>query len=86
MNFNFDDLLLSLQDGVYFLDHDRRITFWNPAAERITGFSADDVVGSRCSDNILIHGDDVDALLRRADERTYRSKHAGKDRVTFAEE
>jgi diguanylate cyclase (GGDEF)-like protein/PAS domain S-box-containing protein len=44
-----------LQDGVYILDADGRIVYWNKAAERISGFPADMVVGKRCSDNILRH-------------------------------
>jgi diguanylate cyclase (GGDEF)-like protein/PAS domain S-box-containing protein len=47
----------NLHDGLYFVDRDRKITFWNKAAERITGFSSDEVVGRRCSDNILTHVD-----------------------------
>ncbi len=48
-------LLDNLHDGVYFVDRDRRILYWNRAAERITGFSADEVVGTACADNILTH-------------------------------
>ena len=44
-----------LQEGVYFVDQNRTITFWNREAERITGFQAKEVVGSRCMDNILNH-------------------------------
>lgn len=46
-----------LFEGAYMLDRDRRITFWNRAAERITGYSADDAVGKRCMDNLLRHVD-----------------------------
>jgi diguanylate cyclase (GGDEF)-like protein/PAS domain S-box-containing protein len=51
-------LLENLYDGVYFVDQERRITFWNKAAERITGFSRKEVLGTRCSDNLLRHVDD----------------------------
>ncbi len=51
-------LLDSLFDGVYFVDTDKKITFWNKAAERITGFSKEEVIGSRCSDNLLRHVDE----------------------------
>ena len=53
----YKTLLDNLYDGVYFVDQDRRITFWNKGAERITGFRASDVVGKHCSDNILVHVD-----------------------------
>ncbi len=51
-------LLDSLADGVYFVDRNRRITYWNTAAQRITGYSADEVIGRCCYDNLLMHVDD----------------------------
>ena len=51
------EILDALADGVYITDTTRKIVFWNRAAERITGWSAKDVVGHRCSDNILVHVD-----------------------------
>lgn len=60
-------LLDNLFDGVYFVDPDRRITYWNRAAENITGYRADDVVGSFCYNNILQHvNDNGEALCRTA--------------------
>jgi diguanylate cyclase (GGDEF)-like protein/PAS domain S-box-containing protein len=50
-------LLDNLYDGVYFVDRERRITYWNKGAERITGYGSAEVVGKRCSDNILMHVD-----------------------------
>ena len=31
-------ILDNVDDGIYFVDRDRRITFWNRAAERLTGW------------------------------------------------
>jgi len=53
----FENLLDNLFDGVYYVDARRKITFWNKAAERITGFSKDEVVGNACYENILRHID-----------------------------
>jgi len=50
-------LLDQLYDGLYFVDDHRKITFWNRTAEQITGFSADEVIGSHCYNNILNHID-----------------------------
>lgn len=52
----------NMHDGLYFVDRERRITYWNRGAERITGYSAAEVVGTSCADNILVH---VDALGRQ---------------------
>lgn len=48
-------ILDSLQEGIYFVDCDRRITYWNKGAERITGYSAEQVIGKCCADNLLDH-------------------------------
>lgn len=55
MDFGSEELIKNLRDGVYFVDSERRITLWNRAAEEITGYAAEEVVGSCCADNILNH-------------------------------
>lgn len=50
-------LLDEVNEGIYFTDHQRRITYWNKAAERISGYSPAEVLGRNCSANILIHVD-----------------------------
>jgi diguanylate cyclase (GGDEF)-like protein/PAS domain S-box-containing protein len=46
-----------VDDGAYFVDRDRRLLFWNKAAEELTGFARSEVVGRGCPDNILCHAD-----------------------------
>lgn len=53
----YENLIENLFEGVYYVDVDRRITYWNQAAERISGFMKFEVIGSRCADNILQHID-----------------------------
>jgi diguanylate cyclase (GGDEF)-like protein/PAS domain S-box-containing protein len=48
-------LIDNLYDGVYFVDTNRQITYWNKGAERITGHTADYMVGKFCNNNILDH-------------------------------
>jgi len=50
-------LLEEVDEGVYFTDQQRLITFWNKGAERISGYSKREVLGSKCSDNVLMHID-----------------------------
>jgi diguanylate cyclase (GGDEF)-like protein/PAS domain S-box-containing protein len=50
-------IIENLQDGLYFVDANRVITYWNKAAERISGFTAAEVIGRSCSDNVLTHVD-----------------------------
>ncbi len=54
----YRNLLDGLSDGVYFVDRELRITYWNRGAEQITGYAAEEVIGKRCSDNLLIHVDE----------------------------
>ncbi|MCX7880198.1 MAG: PAS domain S-box protein [Ignavibacteria bacterium] len=43
---NFNNLLLGLvPNAIYFVDTDRRVTFWNTQAKRITGFDETEVLG-----------------------------------------
>jgi diguanylate cyclase (GGDEF)-like protein/PAS domain S-box-containing protein len=63
----YRDVLDNLYDGVYFLDSQRRIFFWNKAAERITGYPAAEVLGRSCKDNILCHVDGGGHPLCRED-------------------
>ena len=59
----YKTLLDNLSEGVYFVDRDRRISYWNKAAEALTGRTAAEVLGFRCSDNILVHTDDAGTQL-----------------------
>lgn len=51
----YKNMLENLYDGVYFVDINRKITFWNKGAELITGFSESEVKGNFCYNNILNH-------------------------------
>ena len=43
-------VLDQIQDAVVFLDRDRRIVYWNPAAEQISGREAASVLGKACGE------------------------------------
>lgn len=51
------DILDNLCDGIYFVDTERRITFWNKAAERISGYKKEEILGKNCQSNLLDHID-----------------------------
>jgi diguanylate cyclase (GGDEF)-like protein/PAS domain S-box-containing protein len=54
----FRSILESLQIGVYLVDRNQKILFWNDGAERITGYLRQDVVGRFGRENLLAHADD----------------------------
>lgn len=60
---SFEDLIENLFDGVYYVDGERTITYWNAAAERITGYARADVLGKPCAANILRHIDEAGTEL-----------------------
>ena len=64
LNDNFyKNMLDNISDGVYFVDTNRRITYWNKGAEQLSGRKSSELLGSRCADNILVHVDDKGTRL-----------------------
>lgn len=57
MDFFMNTLMDSLFEGAYYVDADNKILCWNQAAERISSYSSEQVVGKRCADNLLCHVD-----------------------------
>jgi diguanylate cyclase (GGDEF)-like protein/PAS domain S-box-containing protein len=55
----YKELLDRMSDGVYFVDRNRRIVYWNEGATRLTGYKADEVVGRSCQEGKLCHVDAV---------------------------
>ncbi len=53
--FNFKSIIDGLFNGVLMLDSSRKIIYWNQAAEKITGFSADEVIGTNCWEHAISH-------------------------------
>ena len=51
------EIINQLQDGIYFVDKDRKIQFWNRAAEQITGYTEKEIMGKCCQDSGLNHID-----------------------------
>lgn len=59
----FRTVLESLDTGVYIVDRERRIVFWNQGAEKITGYQSHDVMGRVSRENILAQCNDVSCML-----------------------
>ena len=49
------NFLNQLFEAAYLVDTERKIVFWNDAAEKLTGYTKDEVLGKSCSENILMH-------------------------------
>ncbi len=73
----YKTLLDDLYDAVYFVDPERHILYWNHAAEALTGYAATEVVGKRCSDDVLCHVDESGRSLCRGECPVARSMKLG---------
>lgn len=50
---SFTEILAASFEGLIFIDREKNILFWNKAAETISGYSNEEVLGRKCSDKIL---------------------------------
>jgi PAS domain S-box-containing protein len=65
---SFIEILNRIPDGLFTTDKEWRITYFNPSAEKITGFSAYDAVGMYCKDVFKNPICESDCALKRAVE------------------
>ena len=49
----YKELRDHMSDGVYLIERDRRITYWNKDAAKLTGYAPEEIVGRYCHDDIL---------------------------------
>ena len=76
----FRTVLDTLQTGVYLVDRNRKIVFWNDGAERITGYMRHDVLGRFCRESLLLHCNDQGCVLCGATCPFTQTMHDGKSR------
>ncbi len=66
-DYPLETLLQTIPTGLFLVDADRTIVYWNGEAERITGYRADEVVGKHCS---LLDGNPCGKKCALFDEAT----------------
>lgn len=76
----FQHVLNSLRTGVYLVDRERKIVFWNQGAERITGYMRHEVIGRLCREDLLAYCDDAGSLLQGATCPLAGALHEGQTR------
>lgn len=54
------ELLDNVEDGIYSTDFENRITYWNKGAEKIYGYSSDEVIGKKINIDFKLH-DELDS-------------------------
>jgi PAS domain S-box-containing protein len=60
-----ENILQSVASGVITFDRDRRITTFNPAAERVLGITRQEALGKTCQE-VFVQGSQIDRLLEEA--------------------
>jgi len=59
----FQAIVDRLETGVYAVDLEQKISYWNYGAGKITGFLSQNVLGRPCSDNIVVQHDEHNPLV-----------------------
>jgi diguanylate cyclase (GGDEF)-like protein/PAS domain S-box-containing protein len=70
---HYKKVLDNLYDGIFFINKDRNIIYWNKGAEEHTGYRPEEVTGKNCWDNILMHVDERGEKLSDASCPIFRS-------------
>lgn len=76
----YQDLLDQIADGVFYVNREGRVTYWNSGAEGIIGYSSYEVLGHSCSEAILsqvdaaggqlgLHGGPLAAVMKDGHRR-----------------
>lgn len=58
-------------EGIYFVDRNYTVTYWNNSAENITGIRADEVIG-RVSTESILHPVTIEGMALNGDRSTIR--------------
>jgi diguanylate cyclase (GGDEF)-like protein/PAS domain S-box-containing protein len=77
-------VLENLPVGVYLVDRERRILFWNTGAERISGYMRHEVVGRLCYNDVLSHCNEANSALCDSECPLRSTMMEGKPRVKEA--
>ncbi|MGC2196202.1 MAG: diguanylate cyclase [Terriglobales bacterium] len=59
----FQTIVDRVETGVYAIDLEQKIFYWNYGAGKITGFLSQEVLGRPCRDSILVEYDDHNPLV-----------------------
>lgn len=78
----FRRVLENLQTGVYFVDREQKILFWNEGAEKITGYLSQEVVGAFCRGNPVASDNGSQNILSDAAESIAAVMRDGKPTIS----
>lgn len=67
---NFRKIADDLPFGLYIVEPDRTIVYWNKEAEQITGYKREEMVGKHCPQSGLFHMDEEDEAFANSSARS----------------
>lgn len=73
-------ILNNLQEGIYFVDTERKIQFWNHGAENLAGYKAEEMIGKPCQFSRLNHINKEGMPLCNVECPLYKTLVDGKQR------
>lgn len=80
----FQAIVDCIEIGVYAIDFEQKISYWNYGAGKITGFKSQDVLGRTCRDSILVeYENDNPVLCTQANVMEGTRDGAPKEAVTY---
>ena len=80
----YKGLLDHLNEGIYLLDSDRKITFWNRGAEKLTGYKRSEMLGKNCSENVILQINEAGKNICDTDcpaVRTMKDGHSREEEI-----
>ncbi|MFA6565296.1 MAG: PAS domain S-box protein [Candidatus Paceibacterota bacterium] len=83
-NNRIETIIKSIGDGVMVIDSNEVVVFFNPAAEKISGWNASEVVGKKCCDTLNFYSEENDLMpnaLIRETLKTGKIKKLGSQAV-----
>jgi len=75
----YEKIIANLHDGLFFVDQNKIITYWNKEAERITGYTHQEVIGNPYT-KVIPHCDKDDNFICSDDCPLYQTLTDGKPR------
>jgi len=77
----FENIIKSMELGIYILDWRKEVVYWNKGAEKITGIKKDEIVGKKFKEELLKYSDKSGTLLNILETPSMKTIADGRERV-----
>ncbi|BBE30328.1 diguanylate cyclase [Tepiditoga spiralis] len=77
----FENIIKSMELGIYILDWKKEIVYWNKGAEKITGITKDEIVGNKFKEELLKYSDKNGNFLNTLETPSMKTIADGRERI-----